>query len=187
VDLSGAQNARFFGKGALAKGWRLRVAHAGTTSYFTNIADAKNSSLTITAVDHKAQEDAWKYDWVADGASSVAFVSPQALDLGRETNGDVLLVMTLRIDAPPPGETALFVECGKDCGAHVLVGKQLALLPANHWARIGIRLKCFATAGADMSKLTAAAGIESAAGFKLAISEVSYGTVADHLLSCDQP
>jgi beta-glucosidase len=184
VDLGAAQTARFFAGGAVAKGWRLRVVHASTPFHFTRVAEAKNTSLTITAVDYKAQEDAWRYEWVAGGSTSVAFVPPEALDFSRETNGDVMLLMTLRMETPTPKETALFVECGNDCGAHVLVGAQLASLPSNQWLRVGIPLKCFAAAGANMGNLTVTAGIESTAGNKLAISEVGYGTVADHVLSC---
>ena len=185
LDLSAIQSARFFEKGALAKGWRLRVSHAGTPTYFTGTAGSKNASVAVTAVDHKAQEDAWRYGWVEGGPSSVAFVAPDALDLSRETNGDVLLLMTLRVETLAPKETALFAECGDDCVGRVLVGAQLAALPVNQWLRVGIPLKCFAAAGANMGKLTVAAGIESIAGYRLSISEVGYGTVSDHLLGCD--
>jgi len=185
VDL-GAQSARFFAAGALAKGWRLRVANAGASSYFTSVADAKNANVGITAVDHKAQEDAWRYAWRASGASSVAFVAPEALDLSRETNGDVLLLMTLRADTATPGDTALFVECGEGCSGRMSAGAQLAALPRGQWTRVGIPLKCFAGAGANMGKLTAV-GVESMAGYGLAISEIGYGTVADHTLGCTTP
>jgi beta-glucosidase len=156
-------------------------------AYSTVVAEAKNADVAVTAVDHKAQEDAWRYDWVADGASSVALVAPDALDLSRETNGDVLLLMTLRIETPTPKETALFVECGDDCAGRVPAGAQLAALPVGQWISVGMPLKCFAAAGANMGRLTAAAGIESTAGYRLAISEVGYGTVSDHLLTCNGP
>ena len=114
-------------------------------------------------------------------------MAPDALDLSRETNGDVLLLMTLRIETPTPKETALFVECGDDCVGRVPVGAQLAALPVDQWTRVGIPLKCFAAASANMGKLTVVPGIESTAGYRLAISEVGYGTVADHVLTCDKP
>lgn len=184
VDLSAVQSARFFEKGALAKGWRLRVVHTGAPAFVTRAVESKGLGVAITAVDHKAQEDAWRYDWTVGGSSSIAFVPPDALDLSRETNGDVLLLMTLRIETPTPSETNVFVECGDDCGARVAIGEQLAALAPDQWMRVGIPLKCFATAGANMGRLTVAAGIESSAGYRLAISEIGYGTVADHVLGC---
>jgi len=188
LDLSAVQSAHFFEKGALAKGWHVRVTHDGAPAYFDSVAESKNAGLAITAVDHKAQEDAWRYQWVAAGASSsMAFVPAEALDLSRETNGDVLLSMIVRIEADTPDDTSLFVECGNDCDGRVPVGAQLALLPKNQWLRVGIPLKCFAAAGANMGKLTTAAGFESRAGFAMAISEIGYGTVADRLLGCGKP
>jgi beta-glucosidase len=187
LDLSAVQSASFFERGALAKGWRLRLTHAGAPAYFSGVAEAKDAGVAVTAVDHKAQEDAWRYDWVAEGPSSVALVAPAALDLSRETNGDVLLLMTLRIETPTPRETALFVECGEDCAGRVPVGAQLAALPLNQWTGVGIPLKCFAAATANMTRLTVVPGIESTRGYRLAISGVGYGTVADHVLTCGKP
>jgi beta-glucosidase len=183
VDLAAIQSSRFFDKGALAQGWRLRVAHGGDPAYATGPTGAQDPGVAITAIDHEAQEDAWRYDWRADGTSSIAFVPPDALDLARETNGDVLLLLTLRIDAPSPDGTALFVECGDGCRARVPVRAQLAALPRDRWLRVGIPLKCFAAAGANMGGLTAV-GVESSAGYRLAISGVGYGTDADHALGC---
>jgi len=187
LDLSAVQSAHFFEKGALAKGWRVRVTHDGTPTYFGSLAESKNAGLAIAAVDHNAQEDAWRYQWLAGASSSVAFVPAETLDLSRETNGDVLLSMILRIEADTPDDTSLFVECGTDCKGRVLVGPQITLLPRNQWLRVGIPLKCFAVAGADMGKLTTAAGFESRASFTVTISEIGYGTVADHLLGCGKP
>ena len=184
IDLSAVQTARFFERGAPASGWRVRAAHASTPTQFARISESKNAGLNIAAIDHKAQEDAWRFDWVGKGSSSIAFIPPDALDLSRETNGDVLLLMTLRIDAPTPKETALFVECGSDCGGRVEVGTQLSALPRNQWISVGIPLKCFAAAQANMGRLSAVAGIESITGYRLAISEVGYGTVSEHVLTC---
>ncbi|MET0893159.1 MAG: putative glycoside hydrolase, partial [Pseudoxanthomonas sp.] len=187
LDLSALQSARYFEKGGVAKGWRLRLNHASAPVYMVRAGDAPDAGITVAAVDHKAQEDAWRYVWKGPGISSVAFVAPGPLDLSRETNGDVLLVMTMRIESAPAADTALFVECGDKCAGRVPVGAQLAKLPANQWMSVALPLKCFASAGANMAGLTVPAGIESSQGSQLAISEVGYGTVADHVLACEAP
>ncbi|NDK38130.1 1,4-beta-D-glucan glucohydrolase [Pseudoxanthomonas gei] len=187
LDLSALQSARYFEKGGVAKGWRLRLDHAGAPVYVERAGDTHDAGITVVAVDHKAQEDAWRYAWKAPGISSIAFVAPEPLDLSRETNGDVLLVMTMRIEATPAADTALFVECGDKCAGRVAVGAQLAKLPANQWMSVALPLKCFASAGANMASLTVPAGIESLQGNQLAISEVGYGTVSDHVLACEAP
>ncbi len=188
LDLAAVQSARFFEAGALAKGWQVRVESEGSrAASFALPAGSAGGPVAVGAVDHRAQEDAWRYAWHGGRAASVAFVPPEALDLGRETNGDVLLLLTLRVEADVPPDTALFVECGTGCGARVVVGPQLAALPRNEWQRVGIPLKCFAAGSADMGKLSVAAGIASAPGLALAISEIGYGTDADRQLACGVP
>ncbi len=184
VDLSASQSDRFFERGALAKGWRLRVGSAAAPVYLTKAMESKSGDIAVTAVDHKAQEDAWRLRWSGAGRSAAAFVPAEPLDLSRETNGDVLLLLTLRVESALAKDVSFFVECGDKCAAKAMVGEQLAALPRDAWTRVGIPLKCFQAAGASMGKLLAPAGIEAAAGTQLSVSEVGYGTVADTVLKC---
>ena len=64
------------------------------------------------------------------------------------------------------------------------VGRQLATLPHGQWLRVGIPLKCFRDAGADMSKLEQPFAWSSGAGERIAVTDVSLGTVADRTLDC---
>ncbi|HYM86093.1 MAG TPA: putative glycoside hydrolase, partial [Pseudoxanthomonas sp.] len=185
ADLTANQSHRFFERGALGNGWRLRTMAAdSSTSELTKPIESKNVGVSVGAVDHKAQEDAWRFKWTGSGTSSIALVPSEALDLARETNGDVMLLLTLRLESAIAKDTALFVECGDACRAKVPVGQQLAALPSNTWTRIGIPLKCFQAANASMGKLTLIPGVEAAAGTQFSVSEVGYGTVADQVLKC---
>ncbi|MET0755848.1 MAG: glycoside hydrolase family 3 N-terminal domain-containing protein [Pseudoxanthomonas sp.] len=184
VDLSASQSDRFFERGALAKGWRLRTSNDGKTSTLTKPIESQNVGVAVSAVDHKAQEDAWRFKWTGAGRSGVGFMPAEMLDLNRETNGDLMLVMTLRRESAMPKDTSLFVECGNECRGVVPVGEQLGAIPADTWTRVGIPLKCFAAANASMGRLTVAAGIEASAGAQLSVSEVGYGTLADQVLKC---
>jgi beta-glucosidase len=49
---------------------------------------------------------------------------------------------------------------------------------------VGIPLKCFRDAGADMSRLDRPFEWISSTGERIAVAEVSLGTVADHTLDC---
>ena len=185
VDLSVGQSDRFFERGALAKGWQLRTTAADASSArLVRPIESKNVGVSVSAVDHKAQEDAWRLKWTGAGVSTVALVPPQPLDLTRETNGDALLLLNLRVESAFADDVALFVECGEGCRAKVPVGTQLAALPANAWTRVGIPLKCFQAAGAGMGKLTVPVGIEAMIGTQLSVSEAGYGTTADKRLDC---
>lgn len=185
VDLSAGQSDRFFERGALAKGWQLRTNAADSRSaQLVRPIESRNVGVSVSAVDHKAQEDAWRLKWTGAGVSSVALVPPQPLDMTRETNGDAMLLLTLRVESPIAKDAALFVECGDGCRAKVPVGAQLAALPLNTWTRVSIPLKCFQAAGASMGKVTVPVGIEATMGTQISVSEAGYGTAADKRLDC---
>jgi beta-glucosidase len=95
-----------------------------------------------------------------------------------------MLVTTLRVDAVSPQGASLGVACGSNCGARIQIGPQLAALPRGQWLRVGIPLKCFRDAGADMSRLDRPFAWTSGPGESIVVTEVSLGTVADKTLDC---
>jgi len=61
----------------------------------------------------------------------------------------------------------------------------LSAVPAGKWQTVGVSLKCFVKAGADVSKVNEALVLESAGKLDLAFSQVKLGTVADKTLTCN--
>lgn len=187
LTLNNEQTGVYFTRGKPAADFVLRLSgpHGGATNVTAMPSATTDGSLRIEAVDYKAQEDAREIRW--SGTASVELVAPAPLDVERETNGDVLLVTTLRMDAAPPADSAIGVGCGTGCEASVPVGTQLAALPQGQWLRVGIPLKCFRAAGANMSRLDRPFAWSSHAGAQMAITDVSLSTVADRTLSCPPP
>jgi beta-glucosidase len=186
IALSAARSGVYFTHGKPAQGFALRLTGANGAAMNVAAAPAATTdgSLRINALDYKAQEDARSLSWSGTGAADVALVTPEPLDVERETNGDVLLVTTLRVDAVSPGGTSIGVGCGVGCSGQVPVGQQLAALPHGQWTRLGIPLKCFRDAGANMSRLDQPFEWSSHSGEQIAITDVSLGTVADQTLTC---
>lgn len=186
IELSSARAGVYFTHGKPAQGFALRLtgADGAAADVTTTPAATKDGNLRISAFDYKAQEDARSLSWSGQGSARAALVAPAPLDVERETNGDVLLVTTLRVDAVSPGGASIGVGCGAGCGGEVPVGRQLATLPHGQWLRVGIPLKCFRDAGADMSKLEQPFAWSSGAGERIAVTDVSLGTVADRTLDC---
>ena len=186
IVLSAARPGVYFTHGKPAQGFTLRLT--GANGAVVNVAAAPaatpDGSLRIAALDYKAQEDARSLSWSGTGAAGIALVASAPLDVERETNGDVLLVTTLRVDALSPGATSIGVGCGAGCSGQVPVGRQLAALPHGQWLRVGIPLKCFRDAGADMSRLDRPFEWSSHSGEQVAVTDVSLGTVADRTLAC---
>jgi beta-glucosidase len=179
VDLSQSQAASFLARGALAKGWQARVTGAdGKARQAAGVPFASgDGKVTVRAVDRNAQEDAWQLQWTGPGA--IDFIADAPVDLGRETNGDVLLLVTMRIDR---SGTGLALRMGEAEGAMATV--PLAGLPQGQWLRLGVPLKCFRAGNADMGKLAVPFGVQAEAGTRITLHEVSTGTDAERVVDC---
>lgn len=185
VVLSGAQAGVYFTRGKPSQDFvvRLTGAKGAAADVTATPAATADGSLHVSALDYKAQEDARSFSWT--GTASVDLVAPAPLDVERETNGDVMLVTTMRIDAVAKGDAStLAMGCGTGCEGRVPVSAQLATLPKGQWLRVGIPLKCFRNAGANMGKIDRPFEWAGHAGTQIAITDVSLGTVADHTLTC---
>lgn len=173
----------FLARGALPRGWLLRLESQGKRSDAVKppLASA-DGALAVTAVDYKAQEDAWRAQW--KGEARLDLVADAPVELVRETNGDVQLLISLKVDAVGAGETYLTAQCGPKCEAKLPFGDILRGLPRGQWQRIGVPLKCVRTAGGDMGKLESPFGLQASKGTALVLHEVAYGTDADKVVEC---
>ncbi len=182
-EASGVQGGRteagtFYARGSLADGISMRLTNAaGNVAEVTTLpAKLTDGSLQATAVDHEAQEDGRRFAWSGTQAATLALVSQAPRNLMRETNGDVMLVLTLRPEQIPPEEVSIGVSCGDGCKAASLpIRDTLAALPAGQWTTLGVPLKCFAMMGADMRKLDSVLRLESAGKLQLSMSRLALG------------
>jgi beta-glucosidase len=187
--LSAEQAGIYFARGKPSLNFAMRLVDANgvAMNVVATPAATPDGSLRIGALDYKAQEDARAISWSGTGprAASLELVAPASLDIERETNGDVLLVTTLKADGVSNGDTSsIGVGCGPGCAGRVLIGPQLAALPGGQWLRVGIPLKCFRDAGADMSRIDRPFEWSSHSRGQIAIADISLGTVTDRTLSC---
>ncbi|MGB3167766.1 MAG: putative glycoside hydrolase, partial [Alteraurantiacibacter sp.] len=102
----------------------------------------------------------------------------EPIDITRETNGDVLLLVTLRmIDAP---DAAQMLVRGATGSSPIAV----TLPETEGFVRYGIPLKCFQAAGADMASLTTPFILATRGTTDYAIGEVRLGSDAEQVLPC---
>ncbi len=175
----------YFDKGLPVPAWSLVVAGdaADETRVTTLPASVLGGRGTVTATDQQVQEGARKFSISGGGTAVVELVTQAPVDIARETNGDVMLLMTIRIDARAAAPMAIGVRCGTGCGA-VVAAPQLAALPIGQWRTVGIPLKCFAAAGADMTKVDAPFRLSTQGSAAYSLARVALGTVADQTLTC---
>lgn len=147
-------------------------------------AQSGDGAVRVTGIDYKAQEDARRVQWHAPGGS-IALTTQAPVDLGRQTRGDVMLVMTVRIDAvPASGKVTLGVTEAGGKRVRLPFRAALADLPRNHWMTVAMPLKCFSAAGANMQAIQAPFVLESHGPMQLALSRVELESHADSVLPC---
>jgi len=178
----------FFARGDAGPGMALRLEQAaGQGLTVTRVPDAlPDDRLKITGVDHLAQEDGRRLAWSGKGEAVAALQSHTALDLQRESNGDLMLLTTLRVDAAPEGEAWLSVGCGVGCSARIDIGPSLAALPQGQWKRVGVPLKCLAKAGAKLDAIDRPWSVVTADAMTISVSRVALGALneAEVALGC---
>lgn len=178
----------FFARGDAGPGMALRLEDAaGQGLTVTRVPDAlPDDRLKITGVDHLAQEDGRRLAWSGNGEAAAALQSHTALDLRRESNGDLMLLTTLRVDAAPKGEAWLSVSCSAGCSARVAIGPALAALPQGQWKRVGVPLKCLARAGARMDAIDRPWSVVTGDAMTISVSRVALGALneAEVTLGC---
>ena len=177
----------YFAGGQLAPGLSLTLESAqGPAVAVTTVPVAlAGDALSVSAVDHERQEDARRLAWSGAQPAAAVFRSEPPQELSRETNGDLLLVLTLRPDAIPASGS---VSAAAGAGTPLPLRETLAALPAGQWTTLGIPLKCFAASGADTSKLDVLLKLHSDAATTLSVSRVAIGAVSEarQILSCPQ-
>lgn len=174
----------YFAAGRPTPGFSLQIGD-GTgsgTRIATVPAQALGGRVTVTAVDYGVQEGARHFSLAGGGPQTIALQATDPLDLGRETNGDVMLVTTLRVDRPVGADVTLGVACGGGgCGATVAIPP--AALPVGSWRSIAVPFKCFGKAS-EMTRIAAPFVLRTASPLEISVARVSTGMVADTVLLC---
>jgi len=169
----------WFANGVPSASWSLVVADAAgaqQTRITTVPAKALDGRVTVTATDHVVQEGARRFV-VDSGSASIQLGTFDPLDIARESNGDVMLLVTARIDKAP-GKASIGMRGGGS-------GAVPVTLPASrNYVRYGVQLKCFAAKGVDMTKVTAPFVLTVDGPTDLSLAEVRLGSDAEVVLGC---
>lgn len=176
----GGDSRVWFAAGAPAARWSLLVYERGTadqTRVTTVPADALGGRARVTAENFKVQEGARRFT-IRSGPSTISLRNFEPVNLDKETNGDVLLLVTARVWRAP--ERAMIGAIG-DAGQGFV---SIALPQTDGFVRYGIPLKCLRAKGADVKALTEPFVLGTDGTADLAIGEVRLGTDAEVVLPC---
>src|SRR5690606_21409505 len=180
---TGGDARTFFESGVPTSSWSLVVGNvdrADETRITTAPAQALEGRVQVTATDHKVQEGARRFA-VADGGAATSISTHEPIDIARETNGDVLLLFTLRMErAPASASVAMRCE-GEACGG----GIPVSLPQSGAFVRYGVPLKCFRDKGVEMTRVTAPFILQTQGPTTYSLAEVRLGTDAEVALPCN--
>jgi beta-glucosidase len=115
---------------------------------------------------------------ISGGESAITLGTFDPIDIARETNGDVLLLVTLKM-TEAPGWTGIAMRSGE-----AMQVSTVRIPEGDEFVRYGLSLKCLRDKGLDMSQVSTpfVLATEGAADFTL--TDVRLGTDAQVVLPC---
>ncbi|WP_247717880.1 glycoside hydrolase family 3 protein [Qipengyuania proteolytica] len=181
VSDDGSNGSVFFELGSPASSWSLIVSEddgSNALRVTTVPVDALHGRVRISATDHGVQEGARSFTIDSQGAA-IELAAMDPIDISRETNGDMLLLSTVRRDSSITDALSMSMRCdGNPCDNSVPIA-EFGRLAEREWTTLGIPLKCFRAAGADMGRISSPFRITINQAAALSISRVALGSLSD--------
>ncbi|WP_247717961.1 glycoside hydrolase family 3 protein [Qipengyuania proteolytica] len=176
----GGDSRLWFSGGVPAARWSLLVngeSEVDEVRITTVPAEILDGRVRVSAENYLVQEGARRFA-IAGGTATVSLRNFEALDVSKETNGDVLLLATIKVwDAPA---SAAIGAIGPNSRGFA----NLPLAENGEWVRYGIPLKCLRNGGADMAQLTQPFVLTTSGRADYAIGEVRLGSDAEVVVPC---
>lgn len=163
----------FFASGRTGSGWHWAVADdAGATPVPHGIGASDSKRLILTAIDKTQQEDSRRLRWWGTGHATAEITGATAIDLTRQTNGQLSLGFDYRVDKAPTAAVTLGMGCGASCGGTVPITSALGAAPRRQWQHLDVPLACFAAAGESMSRVSTPFALQTAGKLTLDITNI---------------
>lgn len=151
-DSAKNQSLNFLNAGEAVSPWRLVMRDsAGTLQVTQSKAVSASGVLTMAAVDYMAQEDSRLF---AFSDAATLSIEGEAIDISRESNGDMAIEIHYKVLGESVAKTTLGVGCGNDCSGAMDITEALASKLNQGWQTSRLKLNCFAEKGADMENMS---------------------------------
>ncbi|MBB6094862.1 beta-glucosidase [Povalibacter uvarum] len=119
------------------------------------VVDPRNDKvLSVRNVDAGGVQEAGRqFVWSGTGKGSVALRGTAPIDVARQSNADLAVLVEYRVDARPTSSVQLALTCGDRCGSTLDLTPVLTAAPLGQWQKLKVKLADFRKAGADMSRV----------------------------------
>ncbi|WP_121115933.1 glycoside hydrolase family 3 protein [Croceibacterium ferulae] len=141
-----------------------------------------DGAVTLGRVDRLAQEDSLQLTYA--GTGTLALAQAQPIDLTRESNGQLSLLMEYRVVAPPAGTVTLGMTGGGTASVPITGALREG---AGEWRELAVPLRCFADNGVDMAAVTRPAAITSSGALRLDVSGIRIASALPGPVTCGTP
>jgi beta-glucosidase len=125
-------------------------------------------------VDAGAQENGRTLTWSGSRRASAA-ITGLAVDLSRQTTGDMAIAIRYRLDRAPTAPV-LMTLTGGNRPASLDITKLLTQGSAKEFRTLKIKLSCFRDAGADMSTVTSPLALTTSGALTLTFTDLRLAT-----------
>ncbi len=185
AGLAAAFNGAVFGKGRVPEGWSIALVEKDESKVrlLGTSATTATRGLTAGAVDRRQQEDSRSLVWTG-GAAEARVETDRPIDLTRESNGELSLVVDLRVDRPAKTAVRLGMVSKDGHAVTVPITAKLAAAKPGTWQQVIVPLQCFARQGVDMAHVTAPFVIAAEGPLSLALSDVKIDSAPVAMTQC---
>ena len=175
-SLEGAKAAdltKLMQAGVAQSPWTMAVSDAtgAPRSLPSSTGSSAGGAVSVTAADDKAQEDMRLVKFTKTGTFAL---TTDAVDLERESNGDMAVQFAYRVDQSGGQKLAFGGLCGgNDCGGSLDLTNAFRAQQGKGWQTATIKLSCLGNAGVDMTQLVSPFTLMSSGGFTIALKEIT--------------
>ncbi|ALJ14167.1 1,4-beta-D-glucan glucohydrolase [Sphingopyxis macrogoltabida] len=175
VDIAGMLNVeKFFSGGRARAPWTLSIVDAGGSRQVGSApVDSSYGLLKTRSVDVKAQEDGKSFVW--NGPASFTLSGPNA-DLSRQLNNSFALRLDWRVDAVGQGPVSIALG-----GPAFDISALVSAAPKEQVSTIKLPLRCFADAGADLTRVAHAVTLGGDKGLAVTLLNANVEAVGENL------
>ena len=185
AGMAASSNGTIFGKGRVPGGWSLALVEQGQSKVRLLGVNATTATkrLTASAVDRRRQEDARAFVWTG-GPAETRVEASGPLDLTRESNGELSLVVDVRVDRAGSTPVGIGMVSNDGNAVTVPITRTLASGKLGEWQQVIVPLQCFAKRGIDMAHVTAPFVIATDGKLGLSISDVKIDSAPVPMTKC---
>jgi len=173
IALSVKNDSDYFRVGKAVFPWALYASDgAGKTTIATTRGRSPSGVVQVNSADDGAQENIRTIEWTGNGTGTFE-VGGNAIDLSRQTTGDMAIYFRVRRDTDMQGrDLTMGVACGLNCKAGTQnLAASLSNAPVGEWQEYQVKLSCFGE-GDDLDQVTAPLTLTTNDALQISMSDV---------------